>query len=320
MFAPALLDTLRAAVETGSYESAAARLGVTPSAVSQRMRALAEAAGGPVIARLGPAEPTALGARILRHAREVAALHAELAADLGRDGGPRPVAIALNADSLEAWAVPALAACEGFRFDVMVLDQDHSADALRRGEVSAAITAETAPLPGCDAHRLGALRYRACATPAFVTRHFAEGVTERSLATAPLLQFSALDGLQARWIEAATGLRLHPPAHRVPASGPFVQATREGLGWGLSPETLVADDLAAGRLVELLPDTPLDTPLAWQVGRAMAGLLAPLTRTILSEARRRLIRQERSIALARPRSARAMATTKAAVIRPSTRS
>lgn len=285
-----LLSTLIAVIETGSFDLAAARLGVTPPAISQRMRALAETAGGAVFARLQPAEPTALGRRLLRHARDVATLEAELAGDLGQDAGPRPVSIALNADSLEVWAVPALAACPDFRFDVRVIDQDHSAGLLRRGEVSAALTAEAAALPGCDVTSLGALRYRATCTPALFARHFADGVTARALSRAPTLRFTALDGLQMRWMARQTGQAVDPPAHLIPAPGPFVQATREGLGWGLNPDSLVQEDIAAGRLVELVPDTQLDTPLFWQVNRTMAPALAAVTRALRQAARHTLVR------------------------------
>ena len=289
MYAPALLQTLIACAETGSFDLAAARLGVTPSAVSQRIKALTEAAGGPVFRQLHPATPSALGLRLLRHARDVAALEAGLAADLGQDGGPRPVAVAINADSLETWAVPPLAACDGFRFEVVIIDQDHSADALRRGEVSAAVTAEATALPGCRAVPLGALRYAACCTPAFRDRWFAEGVTAATLARAPVLQFTAQDALQTRWMARATGQPLNPPAHRIAAPGPFLTATRQGLGWGLNPLMLIGADLAEGRLVELLPDSRLDTMLTWQVSRVMAETLAPVTEAMRRAARATLI-------------------------------
>ena len=284
---PAQLATFAAVCETGSFDRAAARTGVTPSAVSQRMRALAEAAGGALFERLAPAVPTALGRRLLRHAGEVAALDAALAADLGRDGGPRPVRIAVNADSLETWAVAALAAASGFRFDVVIEDQDHSEALLRRGEVSAAVTASAAPVPGCDVRPLGALRYRAVCAPAIRDRWFPEGPTPEALAAAPTVRFDAKDGLQRRWA-AEAGCAVLPPAHALPASSPFHAALVAGLGWGLTPESLLADDLPAGRLVELGPARPLDTPLYWQVSRAVSGPLAPLTAVMRRTARRAL--------------------------------
>jgi LysR family transcriptional regulator (chromosome initiation inhibitor) len=285
MFTPAHLRTLAAVCETGSFELAAARVHVTPSAVSQRMRALSETAGGPLFERLQPARPTALGRRLLRHASDLAALEAGLMADLSLSAGPRPVAVAINADSLETWAVDALAAAEGYRFDVVIDDQDHSVELLRRGEVSAVVAGTALPVPGCDAFALGTLRYRATCSPGFAARWFPEGPTAEALARAPVLRFDAKDALQSRWIEAVTGGTAHPPAHRIAATSPFVRATRAGLGWGMNPEPLVARDLAAGRLVELAPDRPLDTALHWHVARAMAPALAPLTRAVRDAAR-----------------------------------
>lgn len=285
MFAPAHLRTFSAVCETGSFELAAARVHVTPSAVSQRMRALSETAGGPLFERLQPARPTALGRRILRHASDLAALEAQLAADLSQGSGLRPVSVAINADSLETWAIDALAAAEGYRFDVVIDDQDHSVELLRRGEVSAAVAATALPVPGCDAVPLGTLRYRATCSPAFAERWFPAGATAESLAVAPALQFDAKDALQARWMEMVAGRALHPPTHRIAATAPFAQATRAGLGWGLNPEALVMDDLAAGRLVEPAPGRALDTPLHWHMGRAMARTLAPLTRAVREAAR-----------------------------------
>ena len=289
MIAPVLLRTFEAACETGSFDRAAARMGVTAPAVSQRMRALAEAAGGPVFARLQPAVPTALGRRLLRHARELAALDAALLSDLGRDGGPVPATVAINADSLETWAVAALAAAPGYRFDVVIADQDHSAALLRRGEVSAAVTAHTAALPGHDAFPLGALRYRAACAPGFRDRWFPDGPTPAALTRAPSLRFDPRDALQERWA-TTRGARIETPPHRIGATSALQAALREGLGWGVNPEALLASDLAAGRLVELDPAHPLDTPLAWQVSRAVAAPLAPLTTAMRRAARAALRR------------------------------
>ena len=194
------------------------------------------------------------------------------------------MALAVNADSLETWFVAALAAAPGFRFDVTIDDQDHSAEALRRGEVSAAVTARAAPVPGCDVFPLGALRYRAVCAPAFRDAWFPRGVTTDALARAPCLRFDAKDALQARWMEAH-GLTVHPPAHRIGATGPFQAALRAGLGWGLNPEPMLNANLKEGRLVDLDAAMPLDTPLHWQVARAVAPSLAPLTAAVRRAAR-----------------------------------
>ena len=275
MLDPRHLKTFAAICETGSFEQAATRVHVTPSAVSQRMRALSEAAGGALFARLHPAEPTLLGRRLWRHAQEAAALDAALMADLGRVGGAAPVTVALPADVLATWGIGALAEAAGLRFTVRIDDQDHSAELLRRGEVSAAVSAERGPLPGCDAYVLAPMRYRAVCAPDFAARWFPDGPTEAALAAAPSLRFNAKDTLQLQWI-AALGLSADPPVHTIGATDAFREATLLGMGWGLNPEALVARDLAAGRLVEVAP-SPLDVPLWWQVARSASDLLAPLT-------------------------------------------
>ena len=61
------------------------------------------------------------------------------------------------------------------------------------------------------------------------------------------------------------------------------------MGWGMNPSELVRDDLQAGRLVELVPDTPLDVAIDWQINRFAADKLVGLTRQIAAVARGRLI-------------------------------
>jgi LysR family transcriptional regulator, chromosome initiation inhibitor len=290
MFDPRLLDALAAVVRTGSFEAAAAALSVTPSAVSQRIRALEEQVGAVVVARVHPARPTAVGARLVRHAEEVGRLAREVVSDLGLSaGGPPRLRIAVNADSLATWIVPALAEVGEAFFEIVVDDQDHSAELLRRGEVAAAVTAEAAPVQGCDALPLGALRYVATCAPGFRVAWFADGVTPEALAAAPSLIFDEKDALQHRWAEATTGRKVRLAGHRLPSSTAFVEAALLGLGWGMNPEPLVREHLAAGRLVALVPHRPLDTPLVWQASRIGRVTLAPLTAAVRRAARRSLV-------------------------------
>ncbi|MCX7888787.1 MAG: LysR family transcriptional regulator ArgP [Rhodobacteraceae bacterium] len=282
MFDPAQLRALSAVLRTGSFDAAAGELGVTPSAVSQRIKALEERAGAVLVVRAAPCRPTAAGRRLARLADEMQILAEGAARDLGLadPGGPPRVAIAVNADSLATWVLPALAEVPGLLFDIVVDDQDHSADLLRAGAVSAAVTGHPGPVQGCDSLHLGALRYLATASPAFMAAHLQQGATGEGLAAAPCLTFNAKDRLQAAWLERTFGRRIAHPSHMLPSSTGFVEAALLGLGWGMNPEPLVRAHLAAGRLVELRPGAPLDVDLYWQVGRMMAGPLAPLTRAV----------------------------------------
>jgi LysR family transcriptional regulator (chromosome initiation inhibitor) len=296
MLDPAQLAALAAVHRRGSFDLAAAELHVTPSAISQRIKALEETAGTLLIRRGAPCSASDAGLRLIRHFDEIALLERTLAADLpGLAPGPSTLRIAVNADSLATWVIPALAATPGFLFDLVIDDQDVSQDWLRRGEVVAAITSHPGPLQGCDTLALGALRYRATASPAFMARWFPAGVTDAALGVAPSLTFSDKDRLQDRWAASRTGPRGDParrmawPTHRMASSQAFVEACLAGLGWAMNPEPMVQPHLAAGTLVELHPDLPLDVALYWQFTRLAAPALRPLTDAIRAAATQTLV-------------------------------
>jgi LysR family transcriptional regulator (chromosome initiation inhibitor) len=290
MLDPDQLAALAAVHRRGSFDLAAAQLGVTPSAISQRIKALEERIGTLLVVRGQPNRATEAGLRLIRHHDDVQLLETALADDLPRTrDGPASIRIAVNADSLATWFLPALAAAPGPLWDLVIDDQDWSEAWLRRGEVAAAVTGSPGPVQGCDTAALGALRYRATASPAFAERWFAGGVTAATLSQAPALVFSDKDRLQRDWMAARTGRRLAPPFHRIASSEAFVTAALLGLGWGMNPEPLVAAHLAAGRLVEVARDTPLLVPLYWQAARLAAPALAPLTRAIRTAAMTTLV-------------------------------
>ncbi len=288
MFDLAQLAALAAVHRRGSFDLAAAELGVTPSAISQRVRALEERCGTLLVRRGAPCTATPPGMRLIRHFDEVTLLEQVLAADLAQPAeGMATIRLAVNADSLATWVIPALARVPGMLFDLVIEDQDVSAEWLRRGEVAAAITADPGPLQGCDTVPLGALRYRATASPAYMARWFPGGVTAAALALAPALTFSEKDRLQSRWVAAKTkgaARRAAFPSHRMASSQGFVEACVAGMGWALNPEALVAGHLAAGRLVDMDAALPLDVALHWQFARLTAPALLPLTRAIRAAA------------------------------------
>lgn len=290
MLDPAQLAALAAVHRRGAFDLAAADLHVTASAISQRIKALEEMTGALLIRRGSPCTATETGLRLIRHHDEITLLERTLAEDLpGLAPGPTTLRIAVNADSLATWIIPALAATEGFLFDLVIDDQDVSQDWLRSGEVVAAITSHPGPLQGCDTYPLGSLRYRATASPAYISRWFPQGVTAGALAKAPALTFSDKDRLQTRWANARGLSRPVLPTHRIAASQAFVDACLAGLAWGMNPETLIAPHLAAGTLVELLPDTALDVALFWQFTRLAAPALQPVTRAIRQTASAMLV-------------------------------
>ena len=78
MFDPAQLAALAAVHRRGSFDLAAADLHVTPSAISQRISALEQDFGTPLLVRSRPLKPTAAGRLLIRHALHMRLLRAEL--------------------------------------------------------------------------------------------------------------------------------------------------------------------------------------------------------------------------------------------------
>jgi LysR family transcriptional regulator (chromosome initiation inhibitor) len=128
----------------------------------------------------------------------------------------------------------------------------------------AAVTAVPEPVQGCSVEPLGALRYRAVASPGYLRRWWPDAPDLTAGSLAPVVDFDRKDDLQDRFFRKLTGAELTAPRHYVPSSAEFAQAIRLGLGWGLLPEQHCLADIRSGQLVELAPAHPVDVALYWQ--------------------------------------------------------
>ena len=263
--------TLLAAVDEGTFEAAAAALHVTPSAISQRVKALEQRVGRVLLMRSKPVRPTESGQVLVRLARQIAALDEQTQAELGIAPGPGGVrlSIAVNADSLATWFLPALMRVpreEQVCFELHREDEGHTAALLREGRVMAAVTSSPEPVAGCTVRSLGRARYVPAASPAFVEQYLAEGPLKRCLPAAPVVTFDQRDQLQDQFVRAvtggatgATGIR-----HLVPTSEGFRDAVAAGFGWGMVPEPQAEPLMRAGALRKLASARHVDVPLYWQ--------------------------------------------------------
>lgn len=292
-----LARTLAVVIDEGTFDAAARRLRITPSAVSQRVKALEQQLGRVLVVRSKPVRATDAGAPIVRLARQVALLEHDALAEFGLDeASARPISLALavNADSLATWFLPALARV-GERhpvvFDLHRDDQDFTAGLLESGTVLGAVTSQSAPVAGCLVRPLGVMRYEAVATPVFAERWgLAPGVARAAaLAAAPLVDFDRRDDLQREHLSAQGIDPDGPPRHFVPASSDFATAVKLGLGWGMLPAFQSAEELDRGALVRLDGD-PIDVPLFWQQWNLRSNLLTAVADELAVEARTALAR------------------------------
>ncbi len=282
------LEALTAVIRNGSFDGAARALGVTPSAISQRIKGLEERLGVPLVIRSTPCTATASGAQLCAHFNRVALLEHDLLASepsWNASVGERnpTLKIALNFDSLGTWfpeAAALFSTNNSIMLDLVLDDEAYTADRLWSGEVLAAVTTIGKTVHGCQTLPLGSLRYVATAIPDFYEKYFLNGVTSKTLSHAPVLKFNLKDELQNRWTIKATGNAVEAPTHWVPSTHGFLDFTLAGLGWSLIPECLAKPFLASGRLVTIKADVPIDVPLFWQHLRITTRLLNDLTAAV----------------------------------------
>lgn len=282
---PSQLAALVAIADHGTFDAAARHLHVTPSAVSQRIRALESALGRVVVQRTTPCVPTADGEVLLRLARQVQLLHDEVNDALAHSATNVDLPVVVNADSLATWfrgVVGEVAGWSDVALRLHVEDQAFSAGLLRSGDVLAAVTSEPTAVQGCSVERLGTLRYVPAATPALAERH--RRGRGPNWAAMPMVVFNEKDALQHD-VLAARGIAEPPVVHRVPTSADFLEAVCLGLGWGMLPEPQLD-----GRVVPLVSRLHVDVPLHWQRWRLDSPVLDRLTDAVRRAARSSLRR------------------------------
>jgi len=281
-----LARTIAVVVDEGTFDAAARRLNITPSAVSQRVRAMEQQVGRSLLVRSKPVRATAAGDTIVRLARQLDMLDHEVGAELGLDGDRVPsLSIAANADSLGTWLLPALARVareHDVVFDLHRDDQERTAELLESGVAMAAVTSRAEAVAGCIARPLGSMRYHAVAAPSVLQR-YRHGPGDEWLRDAPLVQFDRYDDLQAHFLRSRGIDPGVPPRHVVPSTHDFARAVAMGLGWGMLPEAQSAELLDRGEFERLEGDA-IDVPLHWQQWNIRSALITAVADSVADEA------------------------------------
>lgn len=292
---PAALECLAAIVEEGGFDRAAQRLNITQSAVSQRLRALEAQVGTVLIVRSRPLRPTSAGNLLLKHTKQLRLLRADLERDLrelapsstARAREEERISLAINADSIATWALPALneLARQGLPLEIITDDQDFTHEWLREGQVLGCVTTVKQPLRGCKVVALGAMRYVAVAHAALARERFPKGLTPHNFREAPFVAFNRKDDMQSEFVAKAFGLRrLSLSQLFVPSSEGQVRAVLAGWGASVVPELLVRGLIAQGELVNLAPQAALPIQLYWHCWNLQSEVLDQLSAALTAAA------------------------------------
>ncbi len=287
-FDPAALECLAALADTGSFDRAAQQLAITQSAVSQRLRSLETGLGRLLVVRARPLRLTEPGKVLLRYARQMQAMRADISRELGATlANDERLAIAVNADSLATWVLPALDPVvrdgqrQGYGLELVVDDQDFTHQSLREGAVLGCVSTAPEPLRGCSATVLGCMRYIAVASPAFIQHALPQGLNRANFAKLPWLVFNRKDDMAAAWVHQAFGVADARLVERhVPSTEAHARAAQMGWGLAVMPEQMAAAALASGALQPVHAEVQLDVRLHWHqwrlLGTEAVGLDQPL--------------------------------------------
>lgn len=290
------LSAFTAILREGSFEKAAQSLSVTPSAISQRIRALEEKMGVLLIIREMPCRPTAEGVKFYRYALQMEILEKDLLHDLNsmQETPSRALPVAVNADSIDTWfneAISGFSRSTGESLEIFPDDQEHTAQWLKEGRVLGAVTTSSKPVQGCRIEKLGSIRYLPMATPEFIKKHFAGGVNKENFASAPMVAFNRKDRFQLEFIKKIHGRlpKTEPLTSFVPSTYAFHEAVASGLGWGMVIESIGQEYLKRRRLVNFLPGKDMSYTLYWQSWRLTSPTLDALTKAVRKAAKDNLV-------------------------------
>ncbi len=292
---PFALECLAAVVEEGGFERAAARLHVTQSAVSQRLRSLEAQVGTVLLVRSRPLAPTAAGALLVRHAKQLRLLRADLGHDLhdlaggqvADDALGERISVAINADSISTWALAALTPLmdSGIDIEVIADDQDFTHEWLRSGQVMGCVTSLAEPLRGCTVTALGAMRYVCVASSAYAALHAPQGLSPQNFRRLRFVSFDRKDDLPAEFVARHLGLgNVQLRQHHVPSSVGQVQAVRGGWGVSIVPLPLAQSGLDDASLVDLAPGTQWRMALYWHCWKMDSARLAAASKALIAQA------------------------------------
>ncbi|WP_332777590.1 LysR family transcriptional regulator ArgP [Polaromonas sp.] len=312
-FDPDALECLAAIVEEGGFERAAQRLSITQSAVSQRLRALEAQVGTVLIVRSRPLKATSAGQLLLKHTKMLRLLRADLERDLkelapSSLGGAREeerISIAINADSIATWALPALneLARQGLPMEIIADDQDFTHEWLREGQVLGCVTTLKQALRGCKVAPLGAMEYIAVASPGLVQSRLcaagdpgggkqaaADVLTAHNFREVPFIAFNRKDDMQSEFVGKAFGLkRVTLNQLFVPSSEGQVRAVLAGWGVSVVPRLLAQPLIEQGLLVNIVPACTLPIELYWHCWNLESEVLDALTAALKQQAAMSLV-------------------------------
>ncbi len=277
-----LLIAFSNVVERGSFEKAALHMGLTQSAVSQRVKLLESRLGKPVLIRGAELKTTEVGQALLNHVAKVQLLEEQLASSVALpDSEAIRIRVAVNADSVSCWWFPAVSDYfnnNNVMLDIVIEDQNYGLDRMKKGDVSACLCTAPTPLQGARCAYIGDLECSLYASPSFKQLYFPQGITKQAVEHAPAVIYGYKDELHD---VALKDLKLPTtyPFHICPSSEGIEQMINTGMAYGVLATKQAEPSVENGkcsRLVSIEQTPGLSIPLYWHYWRQGAELFERL--------------------------------------------
>lgn len=277
-----LLEAFTNVVEQGSFERAASYMGLTQSAVSQRIKLLESRLGKPVLIRGAELLTTEVGQALLNHVSKVRLLEEQLSTTVALpDNEAVRIRLAVNADSLSCWWFPAVAEYLGrqnLMLDIVIEDQNYGLERMKKGDVSACLCTTSKPLQGARSAFIGNLECALYASPEFAKKYFPNGLTSDAIESAPAVIYGYKDELHDVAMKDM-GVTARYPFHLCPSSEGIEQMINAGMAYGILAVKQVQRSVDDGKCVRLtqIDETPgLNIPLYWHYWRQGTELFEKL--------------------------------------------
>ncbi|WOH39241.1 LysR family transcriptional regulator ArgP [Thalassotalea fonticola] len=281
-----LIHALDTVITEQSFEKAALALNITQSAISQRIKQLEQLVAKPVLIRSQPLQATTVGQKLLSHFRKVRQLEYDLVGDVMPSDvqGSIPISIAVNADTLATWFIPALTPIletEPIELNIQVTNEANTQELLKKGEVFAAVSSQKRSFAGVKVEYIGTIDYILCASTDYINKYFKDGLTIDNLNKAPCIYYDQKDTMHHDYLKKYFAMQhANFPCHRIRSSEVVVTMALAGLAYGLIPTTQVDEHLASGALIDLAPDKRLSMPLYWHSWALERGVQKLISKTI----------------------------------------
>ncbi|HAE78338.1 LysR family transcriptional regulator ArgP [Morganella morganii] len=283
-----LLDLV---IKEQGFEKASAKLFVSQSAVSQRIKQLENQIGEILLTRTVPPKPTEYGQKLLGLLYHVTLLEHDSFSKSGNEVITIPIAV--NADSIATWLFPTIKTFlndYSVRLDIKLDDETKTLSHLLKGEVVGAVSLQPLPIIGGKCDYIGALDYIFVSSKSFAEKYFKNGVTQDALLKAPIVSFNKETDTHHDFLQQYFSLTPGSlNSHIVPSSEAYIQLVLQDSACCMIPRQQIKDKLDSGEIINLVPSLSQQKKLYWHRYQPESDTMKRLSTVIIENIKKYLV-------------------------------